>query len=321
MMQEIRSDGIDVSELVTAARDRVAGKPFKEALLAFAMVTRPTNFDKETARSRELMEKYPLQNLLGGAKIDRDGRIVAHRTPAFGGDEAQAEQALWERVVEQVSMSYQLIVQAEIVPGLNQLMFEHSPSLRDMRDLVVHNPFVPQGHEELFAKGFLAGMRWDFPEALSILVPQLENSLRHLLATAGFEVTTRDKHGLQSVIPMGTILSDRREQLEPIVGANIVKELKLLFSDQHGPDLRNSVAHGLLGHDDFFSFYAIYAWWFILFLSINPVYRRFQPEAEREGEFSFFTRSNLSGIANKPINFGSPRSASLSNEVTSLVVV
>jgi hypothetical protein len=153
-----------------------------------------------------------------------------------------------------------------------------------MRDLVVDNPFIPPGHEELFAKGFLARLRWDFPHALSILVPQLENSLRHLLDTAGFGTTTRNKHGLQSPIPMGKILSDRREQLEPILGADIVKELKVLFSDQHGPDLRNGIAHGLLEHDDFFSFAAIYAWWFILFLSIYPVHRRFRNEAEQGDE-------------------------------------
>jgi hypothetical protein len=95
-------------------------------------------------------------------------------------------------------------------------------------------------------------------------------------------VTRRDKHGLQSVIQMGIILSDRREQLEQILGADTVKELKVLFSDQHGPDLRNGIAHGLFSHDHFFTYPAIYAWWFVLFLCINPVYRRFQPEAERK---------------------------------------
>jgi hypothetical protein len=186
--------------------------------------------------------------------------------------------------VEQVLISYQFAVEAAIAPGLNQVMFEHSPSLRDLRKLVVHNPFVPRGHEELFAKGFLAGLRWNFPEALSILVPQLENSLRHLLATAGFEVTTRNMHGLQSVIQMGRILSEWKQQLEPIVGADTVKELKVLFSDQHGPDLRNGIAHGMLTHDHFFSVYAIYAWWLILFLCIHPVHRRFRDESKSDDE-------------------------------------
>lgn len=284
MMQEIRSDGIDISEPVKAARDHVAGKPFREALFALATVIPTRDFENETANAREMMERYPLQGMMGGVKIDHDGRVVAHRRVAFGADDAEAEQALWERVVEHVTMSYQLIVQAQIVPALNQVAFEHSPSLRDFRDFVVNNPFVPDGHEELFAQGFLAGFRWNFPEALSILVPQLENSLRHLLAQAGAEVTRRDKHGLQTVIQMGTILSGGREQLEQILGADIVKELKVLFSDQHGPDIRNGIVHGLYSHDHFFTYPAIYAWWFILFLCINPVYRRFRPEPEEGGE-------------------------------------
>jgi Domain of unknown function (DUF4209) len=283
-MQEIQSDPIDISEYVKAARDHVAGKPFREALLALATVIPPRDFDKETASARELMERYPLQGMMGGVKIDQDGRVVAHRTVAFGADEAEAGQALWERVVEHVTMSYQLIVQAQIVPALNQFTFEHSASLRDLRDLVVQNPLVPRGHEELFAQGFLAGFRRNFPEALSILVPQLENSLRHLLARAGAEVTRRDKHGLQTVIPMGTILSDGREQLEQILGTDIVKELKVLFSDQHGADIRNGIAHGLFSHDHFFTYPAVYAWWFILFLCINPVHRRFLKEPAEGGE-------------------------------------
>lgn len=283
-LQEIGTDSIDVSTTIQAARDHVAGKPFKQALLALATVTRPTDFERESATARDLMEKYPLQGLMGGVKIDDDGRIVAHKTVALGGDEAQFGQALWQRVIEQVTLSYQLTAQAQIVPALHQLTFEHSPSLRDLQELVIDNPCVPEGHEELFAKGFLAGLRRNFPEALSLLVPQVESSLRNLLESAGFEVTTRDKHGLQSVITIGTILSDRKEELEQILDSNLIKELRLLFSDQHGPDLRNSIAHGLMTHDDFFSSNAVYAWWFILFICIVPVRSRFRPATKQEVE-------------------------------------
>jgi hypothetical protein len=279
-MRAIRTPGIDISELVKAARERVSGKSFRESLLSLATVTRPTNFERETERAKQLMAKFPLQSFLGGVKIDRDGRVIAHRTPALGEEEGQAEQALWERVVEQVSMMYQLTVQAEILPALSQVTFEHSPTIQDMRDLVINNPFVPRGHEELFAKGIVYGLRESFPEALSILVPQMENSLRYLLSRAGAEVTKRDKLGLQSVIQMGAILSERTAELEAIIGVDAVKELKVLFSDQHGADLRNRIAHGLMSHGDFFSPSAIYAWWFILFLCINPVYRRFQSMAK-----------------------------------------
>ena len=105
-----------------------------------------------------------------------------------------------------------------------------------------------------------------------------------MLDRVGAEITTRDKHGLQTVIPLGTILSDPQGKLESILGADIIKELRVLFTDQHGADLRNSIAHGLMPHGAFFGFAAIYAWWFMLFLCINPVYRRFRAKPEQPKE-------------------------------------
>lgn len=283
-MNAIQGESIDLSASIEAVRKYVGGKCFKRALLSLARVVRPTNYNRETNTVRRMVERFPLQNLFGGKRIADDGRIVARKTPAIAVSLEQAEKALWERVVEQVCLLYEFNVQVKILPALHQLMFEHSPSLRDMRDLVIQNPFVPPGHEELFAKGFLAGLREDFPEALSILVPQLENSLRHLLSIEGVEITKRDKMGIQNVIQMGTILAKGeggcQDQLENILGRDNVKELKVLFDDPYGVNLRNRVAHGMMCDDDFFSASAIYAWWFILHLCINPVCGRFAVDTQ-----------------------------------------
>lgn len=282
-MYAIQGESIDLSASIEAARKYVGGKCLKRALLSLAMVVRPTDFNHETDTARRMVERFPLQNLFGGKRITDDGRIVAPKTPAIAVPLEQAEKALWERVVEQVCLLYAFKAQVKILPALHQLTFEHSPSLRDMRDLVIQNPFVPPGHEEIFAKGFLAGLREDFPEALSILVPQLENSLRHLLSIEGVEITKKDKMGIQNVIQMGTILAKGeggcQDQLENILGPDNVKELKVLFDDPHGVNLRNRIAHGMMADDDFFGVSAIYAWWFIVHLCINPVCRRFAVES------------------------------------------
>ena len=265
----------NMSELISRARDWVAGKSQREALLALATVVQVTNFGHETKTARESMAKYPLQGLFGGVTVDHSGRVVGRTRSAFTTDPKELELALWERVVRGVDLGYQVDSQTGIVPAINQLNFEHSLGLEDMVDLVVHNPFVPPGHEELFARGFLAGFRWNLAESLSILVPQLENSLRHVLAGAGNEVTTRDKHGLQNFVQMGTMLSKHRQDLEAILGTDIVQELRVLFVDQNGADLRNRIAHGLMSHEEFFHHASIYAWWFIFRLTIHPVRARF----------------------------------------------
>ena len=173
-------------------------------------------------------------------------------------------------------------VQTGIVPAMKQLNFEHSLTLADLVDLVADNPFVPPGHEELFARGFLVGFRWNLAEALSILVPQVENVVRHVLVRAGHEAMKRDKHGLQNFIQVGAMLSERRADLEAILGEDIVHELRVLFVDQNGPDLRNQSAHGLMRYDQFFHYAPIYAWWFIFHLTICPVRDRFLTADEAE---------------------------------------
>ena len=268
------------TELIKHARACVAGKPLREALLGLATVVQVTDFDHETQNARELMGRFPLQGLFGGVTMDRTGRVVARRRPAFTTDEKEFDLALWERVVQHVDLRYQLIAQTGIVPAMKQLNFEHSLALEDMVDVVVDNPFVPPGHEELFARGFLAGFRWNLAEGLSILVPQLESLLRHVLSQGGHEVTKRDKHGLQNFIQMGVMLSERRADLEGILGKDMVQELRVLFVDQHGVDLRNQIAHGLMQYEQFFHHASIYAWWFIFHLTICPVRERFLNEDE-----------------------------------------
>ena len=48
-----------------------------------------------------------------------------------------------------------------------------------------------------------------------------------------------------------------------ILDTNVIQELRVLFLDQNGADLRNRIAHGLMSHDHFFHHASIYAWWFI----------------------------------------------------------
>ena len=281
-MGRITTEIPNASELIADARDWVAGKPQREALLALATVVQVTDFEQETENAREMMAKYPLQGLFGGMRMDHSGRVVARTRAAFTTDEMEFELELRERVVRNADLDYQLSAKTSIVPAMNQLNFEHSLRLEDMVDLVVDNPFVPPGHEELFARGFLAGFRWNRAEGLSILVPQLENALRHVLARAGHEVTTRDKHRLQNFIQMGTMLSERRQALETMLDTDIVNELRVLFVDRNGVDLRNQIAHGLMRHEQFFHHTSIYAWWFIFRLTICHVRGRFLQDGEPE---------------------------------------
>ena len=118
------------------------------------------------------------------------------------------------------------------------------------------------GREELFVKGLLDGLNGDMDYALSLLVLQFENGLRHLLSAKGVETSSMDKNGKQDLLMMGRILS--LDELGEILGSqDVVKEMKVLFTDDHGMKLRDRLSHGMTSSEDFYDGGAYYAWWLI----------------------------------------------------------
>jgi hypothetical protein len=49
-----------------------------------------------------------------------------------------------------------------------------------------------------------------------------------------------------------------------LFGEDLAFELKALFCDPFGPNLRNAVAHGLLDYDECASACSVYGWWLAL---------------------------------------------------------
>ena len=69
-------------------------------------------------------------------------------------------------------------------------------------------------------------------------------------------------------------------QTEEIFGEDLSFEIKALFCDPFGPNLRNELAHGLLGDRACESTSAIYAWWFGLKLVFNTFWNASCSNAE-----------------------------------------
>jgi hypothetical protein len=92
--------------------------------------------------------------------------------------------------------------------------------------------------------------------------------VRFHLKNAGVKTTNLDIDGIENEIGLSTLMG--LPETETVFGKDISFELKALFCDALGPNLRNELAHGLLDDDSFQSIHAIYAWWMGLRLVVNP---------------------------------------------------
>ena len=78
---------------------------------------------------------------------------------------------------------------------------------KTVEDLFNESPFVPPGYENFFIEGMRYFLNSKYLEASSLLIPQLENSLRHLLRNNEDILTrTRDNKGVERFVSLKTIV-------------------------------------------------------------------------------------------------------------------
>lgn len=268
-MGVIRTPGVDITRLVENARKSVTGKPLKEALFSFANLHRGENVESLRKNVLERMRQFPLQFLSAATVMSPDGRVIAKRPAMSWGNELTGDDeiAIRAEMIRDYGMLVSIVVQGDIWPAHEVLLLEHRLREADFIDLVRHSPIIPKDRIGLFGKALFAGYERDFVTALHLLIPQIEHMVRMHLKQAGAKTTNLDKDGVQNENGMSSLMD--LPEAEQVFGKDLVFELRSLFCDAFGPNLRNELAHGLLDEDACHSPFAIYAWWLALRLTFN----------------------------------------------------
>jgi hypothetical protein len=263
-MGVIRSPGVDISDMLQIARDAVTNKSTMDALRAFTGLHRGANSDELRQDVMKKMRQYPLQSLFVSSTFSRDGRVIAKRPSlSLSGDLTEEDEtAIRAEMVRDHGILVNIVVPGYILPALDVLILEHRLRESDFIDLALQSPIVPKDRAGLFGRALFAGYDRDFVTASHLLIPQIEHMVRTHLKQSGAQTTNLDKNGIENENGMSTLID--HPNAEGVFGKNVIFELRALFCDSNGPNLRNELAHGLLSEDGCNSVFAVYAWWFAL---------------------------------------------------------
>ena len=148
-------------------------------------------------------------------------------------------------------------------PMFARIKQEHFFTYNDLTYLCNNNLFIPKDREIIFAKGLYSFLDMDMLMSSVLLVPQLENSFRELLY--GYEIITKErKDGRQEYkIEMKWLLDKLFEK--KILSKKIYFNLDRLLCDNFY-NIRNNIAHGLFGQNDFEKIYVVILNWIIFYL-------------------------------------------------------
>lgn len=268
-MGVVKTPGVDISEIVENARKAVRGKEPIEALKAFVSLHGGVNATKARESAIERIRQHPFQAMFAATVMSSDGRVIARRPGMSMGATLTEDDEVVIRaeIIRDYGILVGIVVQGDIWPALEELLLEHRMSEADFVQLARQSPIVPNGRERLIGKALFAGYDRDFVTALHLLVPQVENLVRYHLKQIGVKTTTLSIDGIENENGLSTLME--LPQVQQVFGENLAFEIRSLFCDAFGPNLRNELAHGLLDDEACYSIHSIYAWWFVLRLIFN----------------------------------------------------
>jgi hypothetical protein len=273
------STELDLTEIVEQSKGAVAGLTLAGAFREFARLARSPSPESLRENVREQAEEHPLSTMMPMSVHDDEGKVVATSPGLFGGGNDQ-EIAIRQVILRNEALRRQVDVAGAIEPARRLIQSEHPVTTRDLLPLTDMSPFIPPGHEYAYALGFARFFNGDFVSALSILVPQVENSLRHLLASIDIDASRILDDMTQENRTLSTMLDKDRADLLRILGESIVFELENLFDLRGGPSIRHQLSHGLMASDDYWSVDAIYSCWFVFRLCCLPLFPNWQLVAD-----------------------------------------
>ena len=261
---------IDVSHLADEARRLVSGKPVFEALMFFVNLH---SVDVKQLREAAIedLSRFVFPRVFGSSFLSHDGRTVDRTAPYDESAPPEENEDSIRTTMNQFhyGIGRQVAVSARILPALDLLNTEHPITEADFIDLVFRSPIVPRDRVVLWGKALFQGFNQDFMTSIHFLTPQIENMVRVLLNSVGVDTTYRDENGLRTEKGLSALIE--YSEAKDVLGESLAYEIKAVFCDQVGPNLRNNVAHGLLNDQECNSYDSVYAWWLALKVVLNSI--------------------------------------------------
>lgn len=282
-LQQITTPGIDISEHIENSRKLVRTCDFETAILRLAAGIDPLDPDELEQRVRESINQAPLHHFIEAAAMNERGMTVGRRPSMLTSDPKEFQEALNAEVFQQATdIDYPFKWRAFIQPVLETIRSRFTTRAQDFAFLVRHNSFIPRGREEIFARGIAAGFADDWPLAAHFLVPQIENSIRHVLQQRGHGTLTAtlSQEGIQEARPLHDLLG--LVEVTEIFGRAFIFDLRCVLTERFGANLRNRLCHGLMPTNGFFDVSVGYAWWLTLRLCCATVFARLDADNTKD---------------------------------------
>ncbi|GAD32471.1 conserved hypothetical protein [Photobacterium leiognathi lrivu.4.1] len=275
----IVTDGQDISHLVNTAIANVQSVDFFDAIFRLGTITRPSNIEQLREHAVEQMQNS-ISWMFGTTHLDHEGMTTAVIPAGLGIEDDENGLRCWSIMMRNIGIEHQLGVQGQIMPALNEVTTKYVVTEEAIKQICSNHPFIPDGHEEYFVKGLLAGFNRDFMTACHLLVPQIENSLRYLARQKGEEPSTLHGDGSQERNGIKALLG--HQAIIDTLGSDLTTNLQVVLLDKVYGDLRNQLSHGYVPASTYWGTAPKFLWWLVLHIVMIPYAKQWKEHYKKK---------------------------------------
>ncbi|MBV7307246.1 DUF4209 domain-containing protein [Acinetobacter sp. CWB-G5] len=278
MINKNQGEKIDITEEVNLSINRIKKLNLIDSLNQLFLFQKNTFFFStlKSFSEKDLKEPSFFAHLFTHeTAYSADGRIIHNspQRPETLDNEDLIKNYLTYRKFFWFNQLFTYHVFSSIFPAFNFIInkFKNEINENFISDLIDNSALVPEDRKELFKLGIGYGFNFKFCEAIHILAPQLENLVRVQLKTLGVSTIVYDKEtSVQNEISLSSLM--QKPEVSQLFDENTIFEIKALFTENIGFNLRNNVAHGLLNDNSINRIDTFYAWLLVLrIISLNKI--------------------------------------------------
>ncbi len=198
--------------------------------------------DRAKKTVEELKTVAPLMSMMPITMVDNTGRALAK----IGTDDDGSEGRIFQHLAQTMGF-YQPFLSYVI----ETIATEFQPTADDILAVLYQSPLFLESRRSILRDGLSAYLSKDHLKGIHVLVPQIEEMLRTLLALMGIppQKSVPRHPGITDVKNMNDALGDPRVQ--QVLTENVWMYLTVLYIDRRGMNLRNDLSHGLVPAEGF----------------------------------------------------------------------
>ncbi|PTP78633.1 DUF4209 domain-containing protein [Vibrio splendidus] len=247
-----QTHSLDLTDMITLTKESMQDQPFEAILSIQGMNLR--NIRALYFESKK-DQGYFVRTFCGSVSFtDESGKLLGN----YPSNSAEARYAQW---IQSYQRGCNLIVAGSILPALHTLKKGSNIDKEYFSTIINSCLIVPESQRTLATNALWFGYCEDFSTSLMLICPLIESILRFTLQESGIPTVTINSacEGEKSISLLLKVSKKHR-----ILDSLLKFEIEALFSDRHGFNFRNKVAHGIIDDQASQSYGAVYVWWWFL---------------------------------------------------------